>query len=52
MAENNEKQLNAAEKVKLTDLSQEVSEQELKDVQGGDLHVSTRPIIKKVQIRP
>lgn len=52
MAENNEKQLNDKEEVKLHDLSEEVSDEQLKDVQGGDLHTGTKPIIKKVTIRP
>lgn len=52
MAENNEKQLNGAKSVELTDLSQEMSEKQLKDVQGGDLKVGTKPIVKKVTIRP
>lgn len=43
MAENNEKQLNEANIVELTDLSQEMSEQQLKDVKGGDWVVGTKP---------
>ncbi|MGG1550606.1 MULTISPECIES: hypothetical protein [Paenibacillus] len=52
MAENTEKKLDQVESVELTDLSEELSEQQLKDVQGGDLHTGTKPIIKKVTIRP
>ncbi|WP_284640090.1 hypothetical protein [Paenibacillus silviterrae] len=52
MTENNENKLNEKESVELTDLSQEVSAEQLKDVKGGDLHTSTKPIIKKVTIRP
>ncbi|MDQ1909329.1 hypothetical protein RAC89_02295 [Paenibacillus sp. GD4] len=52
MTENNEKKLNEKESVELKDLSQEVSEEQLKDVKGGDFHMSTRPIVKKVAIRP
>ena len=52
MAENNEQQLNEAQAVELTDLSQEVSEQELKDVQGGDFHMGTKVIPSKKIIRP
>jgi len=52
MTENNEKQQHEALSAELEDLSEEVSEDQLKDVQGGDLHTGTKPIIKKVQIRP
>ncbi|SDC13839.1 hypothetical protein SAMN02799630_00626 [Paenibacillus sp. UNCCL117] len=52
MAENNEKKLSENESVELQDLSQEVSEEQMKDVQGGDFHMSTRVIVKKVAIRP
>lgn len=52
MSESNEKQLNKEASIELQDLSQEVSEEHLKDVKGGDLHTGTKPIVKKVQIRP
>lgn len=52
MADSNEKQLNEAKSVELTDLSQELSEEQLKDVKGGDLKTGTKPIVKKVTIRP
>jgi hypothetical protein len=52
MAENNEKELKADKAVELTDLSQEVTDEQLKNVQGGDLKTGTKPIIKKVTIRP
>jgi hypothetical protein len=52
MAENKEKQTGEAKNAELRDLSQELSAEELKDVQGGDLHIGTKPIVKKVQIRP
>ncbi|MDF2722813.1 MAG: hypothetical protein K0Q59_2488 [Paenibacillus sp.] len=40
------------EKIELNDLAQEATEEQLKDVQGGDFHMGTRVIVKKVQIRP
>ena len=52
MSDNKEKQLNKEASIELQDLSQEVSEEHLKEVKGGDLHTGTKPIIKKVQIRP
>lgn len=52
MSENNEQQKNEVSSVELTDLSEELSEQQLKEVQGGDLHTGTKPIIKKTVIRP
>ncbi|WP_158301700.1 hypothetical protein [Paenibacillus mesophilus] len=48
----NEKQLHEEKTVELKDLTQEMSEEQLKDVQGGDLKTGTKPIIKKVTIRP
>jgi hypothetical protein len=52
MADNKEKQLKVEEIVELNDLSQEVSEKQLRDVQGGDLQVSSKPIIVKKPVRP
>lgn len=52
MADNNEGKLNEEQKVELQDLPVEVSEEELKAVQGGDLHINTKPIVKKVTFRP
>lgn len=52
MSENMEKKLEKEAKIELQDLSQEVSEEQSKDVKGGDFHTSTRPIVKKVTIRP
>jgi bacteriocin-like protein len=52
MAEKNEKQPNEAKSVELADLSQELSEEQLQNVQGGDLKVGSRPIIIKKPIRP
>jgi hypothetical protein len=52
MADNKEKQLKVEETVELNDLSQEVSEKQLRDVQGGDLQVSSKPIIVKKPVRP
>ncbi|MGG1515007.1 hypothetical protein ABE504_06315 [Paenibacillus oryzisoli] len=52
MAENTEKKLDQVESVELTDLSEELSEQQLNEVQGGDLKVSSKPSVLKVKIRP
>ncbi|MFC3769169.1 hypothetical protein [Paenibacillus sp. GCM10012303] len=52
MTEQKNKQPGESESVELTDLSQEMSEQQLKDVKGGDLKTGTKPIVKKVTIRP
>ncbi|MFH5184655.1 hypothetical protein ACHHV8_19500 [Paenibacillus sp. TAB 01] len=52
MGESNEKQLEKKPSVELTDLSQEMSEEQLKDVKGGDLKVSSRPTVLKKMIRP
>lgn len=52
MTENNEKKLSEETVLELQDLAQEASEEQLKDVLGGDLQVSSKPIIKKVVIRP
>ncbi|TNJ63088.1 bacteriocin [Paenibacillus hemerocallicola] len=52
MAEKNEKQPNEAKSVELADLSQELSEEQMQNVQGGDLKVSSKPIIIKKPIRP
>ncbi|MNQ93177.1 hypothetical protein D3C85_1086290 [compost metagenome] len=52
MADNAEKKLEQVESVELADLSEELSDQQLKDVQGGDFHMGTRVIPKKVIIRP
>ncbi|WP_165452276.1 hypothetical protein [Paenibacillus thalictri] len=52
MSENNEQQKNEVSSVELTDLSEELSEQQLKEVQGGDLQTSSKPIVVKKVIRP
>lgn len=52
MSENKEIQLNKEASIELQDLSQDVSEEHLKDVKGGDLKTGTKPIIKKVTFRP
>ncbi|WP_167859505.1 hypothetical protein [Paenibacillus cymbidii] len=52
MADKEEKKQQADKSVEIADLSQEVSAEQLKEVKGGDLHVGTKPIIKKVTIRP
>lgn len=52
MTEKNEKQLHEEKTIELKDLTQEMSEEQLKDVQGGDLKTGSRPSVKKVTIRP
>ncbi|CAG7610407.1 hypothetical protein PAESOLCIP111_01237 [Paenibacillus solanacearum] len=52
MTMQNKKHAAEANRVELPDLLQEVSEQQMKNVKGGDFHMSTRVIVKKVTIRP
>ncbi|MEK0315727.1 hypothetical protein [Cohnella sp. 56] len=52
MTDKNEKKPGEEAVLELHDLAQEASEEQLKDVLGGDLMTSSRPIVKKVVIRP
>ncbi|MGO0062550.1 TIGR04149 family rSAM-modified RiPP [Brevibacillus fluminis] len=51
MAEN-EKQQNELTSLELTDLSEELSEQQLKDVKGGDWKIGSKPPVGKRPINP